>query len=206
MSTRPEMRAFIKVVKKFNLRREYLESFIDSMRMDLEKKEHMDMPELQQYMYGSATVVGLLMMQIVGDFKDEAIPYAKSLAEAMQLTNFLRDIKDDWYKRGRVYIPQDELIAYNLNIDDIKRCQLSEPFIKFKIEQALALFSNGENGIHLLPPKAQFPILLSSKLYIAILNEIKKQNYNVFKKRVRVNIWQKIIITFKTYIWYRRNM
>lgn len=205
-STRPEMRAFIKVAKEFNLKREYLESFIYSMQMDLEKKGYADLSELQCYMYGSATVVGLMMMQIIGDFKEEAVPYAKSLAEAMQLTNFLRDIKDDLVKRGRIYMPQEELMAHNLNIDDIKNYKVSRPFVKFKIEQARTLFSNAEKGIHLLPKRARFPILLSSRLYTVVLDEIEKQNYDVFQKRARTNFWQKIIISLKTYIWYRRNM
>lgn len=206
VSDRPEMRAFIKVVRKFDIKQEYIESFINSMKMDLEKTEYASMQELEEYMYGSATVVGLMMMQIVGDFNDEAIPYAKALAEAMQLMNFLRDVKDDWDKRGRIYMPRDELALHHLGAEDIQKYRLSVPFVKFKIEQARKLFEHAEHGIHLLPKRARFSILLSSRLYMAILHEIEKQDYDVFKKRARVNIWRKIIITFKTYIWYRKNM
>ncbi len=205
-SERPEMRTFIKVVNKFNIKKEYTESFINSMKMDLEKKEYANAGELEDYMYGSATVVGLMMMQIVGDFKEEAIPYAKALAEAMQLTNFLRDVKDDWDKRKRIYMPREELLKYELDIDDVKNYRLCRPFVKFKIAEARKLFEKAEKGIHLLPKKAQFPILLSSRLYGEILCEIEKQDYDVFRKRARTNIWQKIIISFKTYLWYRKNM
>lgn len=206
ISTRPEMRAFIEVVRKFNIKQDYIESFIGSMRMDLEKAEYANMQELEEYMYGSATVVGLMMMQIVGDFKEDAIPYAKALAEAMQLGNFLRDVKDDYDKRGRIYMPRDELALHNLSVEDIKKYKLSTPFVKFKIAQARRLFEHAEHGIRLLPRKAQFPILLSGRLYMAVLDEIEKQNFDVFIKRARVNIWQKIIISFKTYLWYRKNM
>ena len=203
---RPEMRAFIKVVRKWNIKKEYMESFIKSMESDLIKKEYANMNELREYMYGSATVVGLMMMQIIGDFKEEAVPYAKSLGEAMQLTNFLRDVKTDFDKRGRVYIPKDELVKYELDLDDVKNYRICRPFIKFKIKQARELFVHAEKGIHLLPKRAQFPILLSSKLYGAILNKIQKQDFDIFRKRARTNIYEKIIITFKTYLWYRKNM
>lgn len=206
ISDRPEMRAFIKVVKKFNLKQEYTESFINSMRMDLEKTEYANIEELENYMYGSATVVGLMMMQIIGDFNEQAIPYAKALAEAMQLTNFLRDIKDDWSKRGRIYMPLEELIIHNLGIGDVKTCKLSTEFIRYKITQARRLFTFAEKGIHLLPKKAQFPILLSSRLYIAVLDEIEKQGFDVFRERVRTSMWQKIIISIKTFLWYQKNM
>lgn len=205
-SERPEMRAFIKVVKKFELKKEYLESFIKSMEMDLNKKEYANMAELEEYMYGSATVVGLMMMQIIGDFKEEAVPFAKALAEAMQLTNFLRDVGDDLTKRGRIYIPREELLKYELDTEDLKNFRLCRPFVKFKIAQARGLFSLGELGIKLLPKKAQFPILLSSRLYMAILEKIEKGDFDVFRKRARTNFIEKIIITFKTYIWYRKNM
>lgn len=203
---RPEMRAFIKVVKKWNIKKEYTESFIKSMEMDLTKQYYEDIKELQDYMYGSATVVGLMMMQIMGDFKEEAIPYAKSLAEAMQLTNFLRDAKDDWTKRGRIYMPVNELFKYELDLDDVKNFRLCQPFIKFKIKQARELYNQAESGIHLLPKKAQFPILLSSRLHLAVLLKIEKQNFDVFRKRASTNILEKTIIIFKTYIWYRKNM
>ncbi len=203
---RPEMRAFIKVVKKFNIKKEYTEKFMQSMKMDLNKKEYQNLAELEEYMYGSATVVGLMMMQIIGDFKEDAVPYAKALAESMQLTNFLRDVKDDWKNRQRIYMPREELLKYELDIDDVKNFRLCRPFVKFKIAQARKLFEKAEKGIYLLPKKAQFPILLSSRLYSSILNEIEKQGFDIFNKRATTSLWQKIIITFKTYLWYRKNM
>ena len=205
-SERPEMRAFIKVVKKFDIKKEYTENFIKSIEMDLNKKEYVDMKELENYMYGSATVIGLMMMQIVGYFKEEATPHAKSLAEAMQLTNFLRDVGGDWTKRGRMYLPKDELLKYELDTEDVKNFRLCRPFLKFKVKQARELFKHGELGIKLLPKKAQFPILLSSRLYMTILDKIEKQDFDVFRKRARTNFLEKIIITFKTYLWYRKNM
>jgi phytoene synthase len=206
ITNRPEMKAFFKVFQKFKIKKEYTDSFIDSMKMDLEQKSYKTLKDLEVYMYGSATVVGFIIMQILGNFKEEAKVYAKYLAEGMQLTNFLRDIGDDFRKRGRIYLPEEELKKYELDLEDAKNQRLCRPFIKFKINQARELFKKSEDGIKYLPKKAQFPILLSSRLYEAILNEIEKQNCDVFIKRARTTFWQKIIITFKTYLWYRKNM
>lgn len=203
---RPEMRAFIKVAKKWKIKKEFTESFINSMQMDLEKNSYKNMAELKEYMYGSATIIGLVMLQITESFTEEAKPYAEALGEAMQLTNFLRDVKDDYQKRGRIYIPEDELKKYELDLEDVKNQRLCRPFVKFKIDQAKVLFNKSRDGIKFLHPKARFPILLSSYIYESILDEIEKQDYNVFIKRAKTNLWKKIIITFKTYIWYRKNM
>lgn len=206
VSERPEQRAFIRVYKKYKIKEEYLDAFIKAMELDLTKKDYGTFKELKEYMYGSATVVGLMMMQIIGDFKEEAVPYAKSLGEAMQLTNFLRDVKADFDKRGRIYIPREELLTYELDVDDVKNYRICRPFVKFKVKQAKDLFVHAEKGIHLLPKKVQFPILLSSRLYGAILDQIEKQDFDVFRKRARTNIFQKIIISIKTYLWYRKNI
>ena len=205
-SKNPEMNAMIKTVKNFNISKEYTESFLKSMKMDFYKKDYGNMLELKKYMYGSATSVGLMMMKIFGNFKTEAIPYATNLAEAMQLTNFLRDVREDFETKNRFYIPKDELQNFGLSLENIKNNKIPKEFIIFKIDQARNLFKKSREGIILLPKKVRFPILLSSYIYESILDEIEKQDYNVFIKRAKTNIFQKIIITFKTYIWYRKNM
>lgn len=205
-SKNPEMNAMIKTVKNFNISKEYTESFLKSMKMDFYKKDYGNMLELKKYMYGSATSVGLMMMKIFGNFKTEAIPYATNLAEAMQLTNFLRDVREDFETKNRFYIPKDELQNFGLSLENIKNNKIPKEFIIFKIDQARNLFKKSREGIILLPKKVRFPILLSSYIYESILDEIEKQDYNVFIKRAKTNIFQKIIITFKTYIWYQKNM
>ncbi len=205
-SKNPEMNAMIKTVKNFNISKEYTESFLKSMKMDFYKKDYGNMLELKKYMYGSATSVGLMMMKIFGNFKTEAIPYATNLAEAMQLTNFLRDVREDFETKNRFYIPKDELQNFGLSLENIKNNKIPKEFIIFKIDQARNLFKKSREGIILLPKKIRFPILLSSYIYESILDEIEKQDYDVFIKRAKTNLWKKIIITFKTYIWYRKNM
>lgn len=205
-SKRPEMRAFLKIIKKFSVDQKHRESFIRAMSMDLEKKEYETLAELEEYMYGSATVVGLMIVQIIGGTKEEALPYAKALAEAMQLTNFLRDIKNDWVVRERIYMPREELTRYELDTHDIQNNRLCRPFVQFKIAQARKLFAKAEEGMHLLPQKAKFPIFLSGRLYGAILDQIERQNYDVFIKRAGTTFWQKFIITITAYVWYRKNM
>ena len=206
ISTRPEMNAMLATRHKFNIPEVYNDAFLQSMLMDFEKRSYLNINELNQYMYGSATSVGIMMMYIFGDFKNMAIPYATAMAEAMQLTNFLRDIKEDYETKNIVYLPLDEMQAYGLSEINIKTHNIPREFIIFKIKQARHLFIEAKKGIPLLPKMSRYPILLAGNLYEAILDEIEKQDYNVFIKRARTNIWQKIIISIKTYIWYRRNM
>ncbi len=206
VSARPEMNAMLMTRHKFNIPHKYNDAFLSSMLMDFKKRSYADMSELQGYMYGSATSVGLMMMHIFGDFRDEAVPYATALAEAMQLTNFLRDIGEDYETKDRIYLPLDEMNNYGIGEDNIKTQNIPKEFIIFKINQARQLFSKAKLGIHLLPPVARYPILLAGNLYEAILDQIEKQDYDVFTKRAKTNAWQKILISIKTYAWYLKNM
>lgn len=202
----PEMKCMIWARNKFSIPKELNDAFIDSMLLDTYKRDYENMQGLQKYMYGSATSVGIMMMYVFGNFQTIAIPFATDLAEAMQLTNFLRDIKEDYETKNRIYLPQDELKKFNLTEENIKNKNLPKEFIKFKINQARELFKKSRDGIKYLPKKVRFSILLSSYLYEAILDEIEKQNYDVFVRRAKTTFWQKIIITFRTYLWYRKNM
>jgi phytoene synthase len=204
--SRPEMRAFIKVVRDFNIKEDYLSAFIYSMRMDLDKKRYETYAELKDYMYGSATVIGLVMMQITGGIKDEGIKYAEALGEAMQLTNFLRDIKDDFVKRDRIYMPKEELMKFGLSFENIKNQNLSKEFVKFKIFQAKELYRKAMLGLRFVPKKSKFPIKLSLIIYSKILDKIEQNDYNVFEKRAKVSRFGKIFTLFKTILWEQKNI
>lgn len=204
-SDRPEMNAMLKTRKDFSIPKEYNDAFIESMKMDFYKNDYKNMEELKKYMYGSATSVGLMMMHVFGNFKKEAVTYATDLAEAMQLTNFLRDVKEDIDTKERVYLPKDEMDKFNVTKEDIKNENLPKEFVIFKIKQARELFERSRLGIKMLPKRARFPILLSSYIYEAILDKIERQNFDVFVRRAHTNFFEKIIILFKT-IWKIKNI
>ncbi len=108
------MAAIIYVFERYRIPVEEGEAFLKSMFMDKEKTVYETYPELEEYMYGSAAVIGLMVTRIVGYHSDEAFPYAAKLGYAFQLTNFFRDIREDSEELGRIYMPPDELAAAEL--------------------------------------------------------------------------------------------
>jgi phytoene synthase len=126
-----------------------------------------------------------MMSHVIG-FKSGALAYAEKLGYAMQLTNFLRDIKEDKEKRGRVYMPQDELARF---ADD------HVAFMKFQIARADAIYDEANKGIPLLDARGRFAVRAASDLYRAILRKIEQQNYDV-THRARTSFVEKIFICF----------
>jgi phytoene synthase len=115
---------FAKLCKDKQIKQEWIESFLSAMKSDCEWKEYKTYTQLQEYMVGSAEVVGLMMCQIIGyppHDQEKTFYHARKLGEAMQYTNFLRDIKEDRVERQRIYIPQDRLTPFGLDQNDIKK-------------------------------------------------------------------------------------
>lgn len=198
--TLPEMIAFDKTVKEIGIKQEYIDAFLDAMYADTYKHRYENYEELVHYMYGSATVVGLMMVQILGDEKKEALPYARALGEAMQLSNFLRDIREDYEVYGRIYIPQEDLQCYTVTEDDIKNHVIDDSFkalMKFEIARNRKLYEYAEQGYQYLPKRMRFGVAVSALLYKEILTEIEKADYDIFSKRHRVSTGKKILLTLK---------
>lgn len=176
--------------------------FIDAMILDLTKTRYHSYEELQSYMRGSAQVVGVMLTYVFG-FRDErAFPHAEALGEAMQMTNFLRDIREDYDKRGRIYLPMNEMTDHGVTEDMIKHHATTPEFIalmKQQIARARALYSEAEPGVALLSPKARRAVMLASRFYSAILDQIERQQYDVFTQRARVSTLRKCIIIFRSY-------
>jgi phytoene synthase len=185
------------VFHKYSIPYGYSEAFLAAMITDIDKSRYRDYAELEEYMYGSAAVVGLMMAHVIG-FRDGALDYAPKLGYAMQLTNFLRDIDEDYVERKRVYMPQDELDAFGVSYDDIATRRFSEDFKRFMIFQsgrAHRLYEEADRGIPLLSRQGRFPVRVASTLYRAILGKIAEQDYNIFKGRARTSFGQKLMLT-----------
>jgi phytoene synthase len=127
-----------------------------------------------------------------------AHPQARLLGEAMQYTNFLRDIYEDYIAYGRIYMPSDKLTEYGLTHNDIIHfCQTKQintqfsNFMQAQIAHCRAMYTEANQGIKLLPTQAQLPVLLASKLYEGILDKIESINYNVFANSARTDKRQK---------------
>ncbi|MBX7173481.1 MAG: phytoene/squalene synthase family protein [Pyrinomonadaceae bacterium] len=179
------------------------EAFFDSMLQDTEKMTYSNYAELENYMYGSAGVIGLMVTRIVGYSSEDAFKHALQLGYAFQLTNFLRDIREDWDVRQRIYIPQDELAKFGLSNEDIANHVYDEKFIalmKFQIERNREIYRESLKGIPMLKLRGRMAVKISYVLYSGILSEIEKLNYNVFKQRARTSFVTKLKLSAKALI------
>lgn len=179
------------------------EAFLKSMFMDEEKFEYETYAELEEYMYGSAGVIGLMVTRVVGYSTERAFPHAIKLGYAFQLTNFLRDIREDYEDLGRVYMPQNEMRKFGLTSQDISARVHDERFVdfmKFQIERNRQVYGEALPGIPMLAFRGRLAVRISYVLYKAILREVERANYNVYKKRVRTNFRQKLWLSAKALV------
>jgi phytoene synthase len=202
----PVLRAAARIFKKYSIPFEYSESFLEAMLQDGWKRRYASYAELEGYMYGSAAVVGLMMTHVIGFNSQEAFKYAKKLGFAMQLTNFLRDIREDVELRDRIYLPQTEMRDHGLTEEMIKSHEVTSEFIafmKWQIARARKFYAEAEEGIELLHPRGRLAVRLASRVYGGILDKIEDADYNVFTRRVKTSLLEKVwyLIT----IWKKRS-
>jgi len=174
----------------------YAEQLIDGVARDLTTARYASFDELAAYCYGVASTVGLLAMHIIGFAGREAIPYAVKLGVALQITNILRDVREDW-EAGRVYLPQDELAAFGLSDADISKFSTAgfhdedaaadrwRAFMRFQIERNRQLYSEAAPGIAWLDPAGRFAIAAAAGLYRDILEVIASRDGDVFSQRAK---------------------
>jgi phytoene synthase len=178
-------RALVDTVTQFDIPIAYFEAFMKSMEMDLTVTRYQNYAELKEYMYGSAVVIGLEMLPILGYSDERAIPAATALGEAFQLANFIRDIGED-IDRGRIYMPLDELARFGVDEAMLLKRQMTPEIteaIKYQIARVKELQDIAEAGIKFLSPISRPCIRAASELYCGIVDEIIANEYDVFTKR-----------------------
>ncbi|MEM8861839.1 MAG: squalene/phytoene synthase family protein, partial [Chloroflexota bacterium] len=179
---------------RFNIPLRFAEQLIDGVLQDMNINRYYSFDELASYSYGVASTVGLMSMHITGFSGQEAIPYAIRLGVALQLTNILRDVGEDW-RNGRIYLPIEELEAFGLNEQDIAAGKVSDRwrrFMKFQIFRNRQLYRDAAPGIKMLDKDGRFAIAASAGLYEAILQDIEKHDYDVFSRRSYVSTFGKL--------------
>lgn len=172
----------------------YAEQLVDGIARDLTQTRYETFADLATYSYGVASTVGLMSMHIIGYSGPEAIPYAIKLGLALQMTNILRDVAEDW-ARGRVYLPQDELAAFGLSEQDIANGRVTDnwrAFMRFQIERNRRLYEEAWPGIGMLGQDGRFAIAAAAGLYRAILEDIERHDYDVFSRRAHIGTWGKL--------------
>lgn len=188
---------------KYHIPQKYAEQLLDGIAQDLMISRYQTFDQLVHYCYGVASTVGLMTMHITGYTSKEAIPYAIKLGVALQLTNILRDIGEDW-RNGRLYLPQEELADFNLTEQDIDQQCLDyrwQAFMRFQIARTRSLYREALPGIAMLGSNGRFAIAAAAELYQAILNEIEANNYDVFNQRAHTTTIKKL--TMLPGIWWR---
>ena len=163
--------------------------------MDTRIKRYETFEELYVYCYRVASTVGLMSSEILGYQDKKALEYAEAMGIGMQLTNILRDVKED-AEKGRIYLPQEDLRKFDVSERRILKGEMNENFVelmKFQIKRARDFYRTGEKGIGLLEKDSRFTVLLASRIYAKILDEIEKQNYDVFKRRAHTTKSQKLL-------------
>jgi phytoene synthase len=172
----------------------YAEQLIDGVARDLHQRRYSTFAELTTYAYGVAATVGLMSMHIIGFAGPEAIPYAIKLGVALQLTNILRDVGEDW-RAGRLYLPTEELAAYGLAEAGVAAGRVDarwRAFMRFQIARNRRLYAEAWPGIALLNPDGRMAIAAAATLYRAILDDIEAHDYDVFTRRAHVSAWGKL--------------
>lgn len=188
---------------RYHIPSQYAEQLLDGIASDLTHSRYQSFDELAHYCYAVASTVGLMVMHIVGYESRQAIPYAVKLGVALQLTNILRDVAEDW-RYGRLYLPQDELASFGLSEADIAAGRVDDrwrAFMGFQIGRARQLFAEALPGVALLGKKGRFAIGAAAELYQAILDDIEANDYDVFTRRAHISDGRKLALL--PGIWWR---
>jgi phytoene synthase len=194
--------ALIDTVRRFNIPEQHFVDFLHSMRMDLTVGTYKTYEDLMEYVYGSAAVIGLQMVPILGPLSDAAYEPAKKLGIAFQLANFIRDVGED-LDRGRIYLPLDELAQFGVDQEMLYARKLTPQIIaalKFQIERVRQLQREAEPGIQLLEASSRPCIQAASTLYCGIVDEVEKIGYDVFNKRAKTSTARRIKVAFPAFI------
>lgn len=198
ISLNPILNSFQAVVHKYQIENELIECFLNSMQMDLEKKEYAE-EEYKQYILGSAEVVGLMCLRVFTDndrvLYNQLKPYAMALGSAFQKINFLRDLNADYVEMGRIYFPHVNMSELNENIKSQIEADIEKDF-----EEGLA-------GIRLLPKRSRLGVYVAYIYYRSLFRKIKKlKPKHILQERVRIPNPQKVMLFAGSYVRNSLNM
>ena len=203
--------ALVDTVNRFSIPISYFEAFLHSMTMDLTVTEYHTYEDLYEYVYGSAAVIGLQMVPILGTVSKQSMIEANIAAEklgaAFQLANFIRDIGED-LTRGRVYLPVTELQSHGVTREMLEERIVTPQIknaLKEQIKRVRSLQAESKAGINLLSVESRACIEAASELYCGIVDEVEKIDYQIFNKRAKTSNWRRIKVALPAYIKARNS-
>ncbi|WP_353153487.1 presqualene diphosphate synthase HpnD [Herminiimonas fonticola] len=200
--THPVTKALQPHLTPFSLDSQHLLAIIDGMEMDLDQTRYLDFPGLQKYCWHVASVVGILSANIFGVTNPQTLQYAEKLGLAFQLTNIIRDVGED-ARKGRIYLPVNELQQFNVTAADILNARHSDNFEKLMQFQAARAQKMYDEAFALLPKedrRAQRPGLIMAAIYRAVLNEVERDGFHVLTQRISLTPIRKLWLAWITYV------
>ncbi len=205
-SNDPIAAAVFETTSRFKIPIAHFEAFLHSMNMDLTVRQYQTYEDLHEYVYGSAAVIGLQMVSVLGTISPDAVTSANEAAEklgiAFQLANFIRDVGED-LDRGRVYLPMTELEAHGVNRQMLEERVITPQIksaLKEQIQRVRKLQNESTDGIKLLTPGARECIQAASQLYCGIVDEVEKIDYQIFTKRAKTSNWRRTKVALPAYL------
>lgn len=195
-------RALVDTARKFDIPHQHFVDFLHSMEMDLTVTEYQSYDALLEYVYGSAAVIGLEMVPILGYSDQRAFEAAKKLGIAFQLANFIRDVSED-LDRGRVYLPLDELARFGVDRAMLERRVLTPEIVealKFQIARVRSLQDEADIGIAYLDKTSRPCIRAASELYCGIVDEVEAIGYDIFNRRAKTSTGRRARVAGAAYL------
>jgi phytoene synthase len=205
----PVLAAFSEIREEAGIDDEDVEVFVDAMLADIDKSRYETYDELEAYMDGSAAAVGRMMTAVMEpDERERALPYATALGEAFQLSNFLRDVREDVVERDRVYLPQETLRRHGVSEEEVKNFEFSDGFravMRDELARTEELYREGVAGIKYLPEDCQFAVLLAAVLYADHHRAIRRRDYDVLSETPSLSTSRKLWLLVRTRLAWARN-
>lgn len=201
----PVMPAVHDAIVRNNIPLGLFDDFLASMRMDLTTSEYATWDELLGYMHGSAAAIGAQLVPVLGTVpgaEAEAVPYARTLGNAFQLTNFIRDVGED-LTRGRIYLPKEDMTAFGVTSDDLAARKTNadiKALLAFEISRAHELYRSAMPGIDLLDPASRDCVRTAFMLYRGILDAVERSGYQVLDRRASVSMSRRLAVAGPGYL------
>ena len=198
-SGHPIWPAFHHTVRRFEIPHDYFREMIEGVASDLEPRRFQTFDQLYRYCYQVASVVGLTIVHIFGFDTRSVLPLAEKCGVAFQLTNILRDIKED-AGNDRVYLPQEDLERFGVTEENLKSGLRNEAFyslMKFESERARSYYNESAPLLDLIHPRSRPSLWALVTIYSRLLDRIQQTNYDIFTRRVRLTSLEKSMIVLK---------
>ena len=189
----PVWPAFHDAVKRYAIPHEYFFEIIDGVSRDLQPQRFETFNELYRYCYQVASVVGLTVIHIFGFESPGAVELAEKCGIAFQLTNILRDVRED-AERGRVYIPREDLARFGVDPDDLRHDEAFVRLMRFEAERARRYYAESQPLVDLVAKRSRPSLWALMQIYSRLLDRIEQANYRVLERRIRLPLWEKLMI------------